>query len=149
MGEGLQAHTGWLHADWGEQVGLESWLFRATVGIAGGHSQLLQYLKWFNNMRGENREFKARAKPRRGEAAHMESGKSFWCLVCSPDPGWPLLPCPAWRAPWTPVRHTTLRMVLHGRGAAGLGSCLPHPPAPSMDEPEAPLHNRLSPKWRL
>lgn len=50
VGSGSQAHTGWLHADWGEQVGLESWFFRATVGIAGGHSQLLQYLKWFNNM---------------------------------------------------------------------------------------------------
>lgn len=81
LGSSSQAHTGWLHADWGEQVGLDSCFFRATVaGVAGGHSQLLQYLKWFNNMQGENREFKIKGKPRRGEAAHMETGKVFLVL---------------------------------------------------------------------
>lgn len=126
MGSGSQAHTGWLHADWGERVGLESWLFRATVGIAGGHSQLLQYLKWFNNMRGENREFKIKGKPRRGEAAHMETGKSFWCLVCSPDPGWPLLPCPAWRAhgPQCGIPRSAWCCM---EGGCWPGGCLPHP----------------------
>lgn len=80
LGSGSQAHTGWLHADWGEQVGLDSWFFRATVGVAGGHSQLLQYLKWFNNMRGGNREFKIKGKPKRGEAAHTEPGEVFLML---------------------------------------------------------------------
>lgn len=54
-----------------------SWLFRATVGVACGHSQLLQYLKWFNNTQGENAEFKIKGKPRRGEAAYTKMGEAL------------------------------------------------------------------------
>lgn len=64
-----------VHADRREQAGPDSWFFRATVGVAGGHSQLLQYLKWFNNMQGESIELKIKGKPRRGEAAHRETGE--------------------------------------------------------------------------
>lgn len=76
------------------------WLFRATVAIACGHSQVLQYLKWFHNTWGENAEIEMQGNLR-GEAAYPEgrSPLGHWCLVCPPDPGWSLLPCPAWRSP--------------------------------------------------
>lgn len=47
-GERLTGSQG-MHADWGEQIGSDSWFFRATVGVACGHSQLLQDLKRFND----------------------------------------------------------------------------------------------------
>lgn len=116
----------------------DSWFFRATVGVSCGHSQLLQYLKWFNNTQGENAEFKIKGKPRRGEAAYTEMGKSFghWCLVCPPDPGWSLLPCPAWRSlgPQCGIALPAWCCMAEGcRPGRGVGPSL----APSMDRPNA------------
>lgn len=99
----------------------DSWLFRATVAVACGHSQVLQYLKWFHNTRGENAEIGMQGNPR-GEAAYTEVGRPLghWCLVCPPDPGWSLLPGPAWRS-LGPQRGIALPHGAAWPRAAGLG----------------------------
>lgn len=55
-------------------------VFRVTVGVTCGHSQLLQYLKWFDNSQGENAEFKIKGKHRRREAAYAEMGKVLFLI---------------------------------------------------------------------
>lgn len=100
-GSTSHAHTGCMPTG-GSRLGpSDSWLFRATVGVACSHLQLLQYLKWINsNTQGENAGFKIKGKPKRQRQPTVRRGKSFLsrCLVCPPDPGWSLLPCPAWRS---------------------------------------------------
>lgn len=82
-GSASHAHTGCMRTRVSRLGRSDSWFFRAVVGVACGHSQLLQYLKLFNKAQGENTEFKMKGKPkpRRGQAAYAEMGKSFWSLV--------------------------------------------------------------------